>query len=182
MSNLQTPKLKFRCDNTTIPVSEESHSPSAYIHTFKLVLLLTTSWNSRNRSTMWYERYLNSSQCQNTWETLYLLKTWNKKLKWSLEFTGRLGTNLCICEHGFIILVHFTQKFGRIIKLLQHQKHFFSDNVRNLKQNHNWTTSLAVLYHANITGFCSWSYGTRPTYELLENCKTTVLWKSVATT
>lgn len=48
MSNLQTPKLKFLCDNRTIPVSEESHSPSAYIHTFKLVLLLTTSWNSIN--------------------------------------------------------------------------------------------------------------------------------------
>ena len=74
MSNLQTPKLKFRCDNRTIPVSEESHSPSAYIHTFKLVLLLTTSWNSINRSTMWQEWYLNSLQCQNTWETLYLLR------------------------------------------------------------------------------------------------------------
>ena len=34
MSNLQTPKLKFLCDNRTIPVSEESHSPSAYIHTY----------------------------------------------------------------------------------------------------------------------------------------------------
>ena len=93
----------------------------------------------------------------------------NKKLKWSLEFTGLLGTNLCIREHGrldfrclpgpvfdpprremigggggmsagsfsrtaagnrafeqgFIILAQFTQKFGRIIKPLQHQKHFF---------------------------------------------------------
>ena len=77
MSNLQTPKLKFRCDNRTIPVSEESHSPSAYIHTFKLVLLLTTSWNSINRSTMWQEWYLNSLQCQNTWETLYLLRKKN---------------------------------------------------------------------------------------------------------
>ena len=57
-----------------LTISEESHSPSAYIHTFKLVLLLTTSWNSINRWTMWQEWYLNSLQCQNTWETLYLLR------------------------------------------------------------------------------------------------------------
>lgn len=51
----------------------------------------------------------------------------NKKSKWSLEFTGRLGANLCICEHakGFIILAQFTQKVGRIIKPLQYQKDFF---------------------------------------------------------
>ena len=74
----------------------------------------------------------------------------NKKLKWSLEFTGRFGDKFVYLRAWLYNSRAFYTEIWENYQTSSTSETFFHDNVRNLKQNRNWTTSLAVLYNGNI--------------------------------